>query len=351
MDGRGGQLNEKSPPSAECRQRRLAVLKEYADRYRDKIAGWWFDGMELDTYKAKPDDWRTIESIVHPANPKAVIAFSYGGNEQACVCQGVDDYTGGDTWSKQDLKRLDAPTPAGPGRHPLARQDLLRKRLSRPGRRQPVQRPGADRLDQDLQHPGRRLHAGLALRSPNRAAQGVRARAIEENRIMRSRPANRPRNAARTNPPGSRWTSGRWPRGGGTPSSASMCTGRWRRCRAGEIIFLLLAQPAQEPADGIGGPRPAKNEISEEYVGLWQFHQRTYGPGFKFRILRHCFGPRRSTRTIGPVFSPARRRNTWFSRPNTTMDSASGPAPKPAGAGAALGTRWTSGPSRTWWAN
>jgi len=107
MDGAGrGGLNERISPPAEARQRRLAVLKEYADRYKDKVAGWWFDGMELDTYKDKPGDWETIDNIVHAANPKAVIAFSYGRNEQACIRNGIDDYTGGDTWSKQDLKRL-----------------------------------------------------------------------------------------------------------------------------------------------------------------------------------------------------------------------------------------------------
>jgi hypothetical protein len=103
--GRGG-FNENTPPSAECRKRRLAVFREYADRYKDTIAGWWFDGVERDTYQAKPDDWWTIHSIVHSANPQAVIAFSWGRNEQACLCKGIDDYTGGDTWSKQDLKRL-----------------------------------------------------------------------------------------------------------------------------------------------------------------------------------------------------------------------------------------------------
>jgi hypothetical protein len=101
-----GNLNQLAPPSAECRRRRLAVLKEYADRYREKIAGWWFDGIELDTYKADGDNWQSIYSIVNGANPKAVIAFSYGRNEQACICNGVDNYTGGDTWSKEDLKRL-----------------------------------------------------------------------------------------------------------------------------------------------------------------------------------------------------------------------------------------------------
>ena len=42
--GRGG-INEKTPPSAESRKRRTDVLGAYADRYKDKIAGWWFDGM------------------------------------------------------------------------------------------------------------------------------------------------------------------------------------------------------------------------------------------------------------------------------------------------------------------
>jgi hypothetical protein len=104
-----GTFNDQQPPSAEGRRRRLAVLKEYADRYQNKIAGWWFDGVELDTYQAASDDWWAIHAIVHAANPKAVIAFSYGANEQACVCPSVDDYTGGDTWNRQELERL---TPA-----------------------------------------------------------------------------------------------------------------------------------------------------------------------------------------------------------------------------------------------
>ncbi len=30
------------------------------------------------------------------------------------------------------------------------------------------------------------------------------------------------------------------------------------------------------------GPRPAGNDIAEEYVGLWDFHRRTYGADFQF---------------------------------------------------------------------
>ena len=101
-----GTFNEGAPLSDESRKRRLAVLKEYADRYKDKIAGWWFDGMEPDTFNGKTNGWDAINSIVHAANPKAVIAFSYGRDEQACIVKGIDDYTGGDTWTKQDLKAL-----------------------------------------------------------------------------------------------------------------------------------------------------------------------------------------------------------------------------------------------------
>lgn len=111
-----GQFNDHSPPSDECRKRRLAVLREYAQRYTGEIAGWWFDGVESSTYRNQPDDWRTIDSIVHAANPHAVIAFSWGANEEACICPGVDDYAAGDTWSKQDLKKLTPKTlPAQPG--------------------------------------------------------------------------------------------------------------------------------------------------------------------------------------------------------------------------------------------
>ena len=98
--------DQRTAPSAESRQRRIEVLKEYADRYKDKIAGWWFDGMELNSYQEPPNDWWTINAVVHAGNPRSIIAFSYGRNEQACIRRGIDNYTGGDTWSKQDLTQL-----------------------------------------------------------------------------------------------------------------------------------------------------------------------------------------------------------------------------------------------------
>ena len=98
--------NDRTPPSPESRARRLEILKEYCDRYGDTIAGWWFDGVRPDSYSEPPNDWTTIATIVRRTNPNATIAFSSGRNQQACVCKGVDDFTSGDTWTRQDLTRL-----------------------------------------------------------------------------------------------------------------------------------------------------------------------------------------------------------------------------------------------------
>ena len=102
-----GVFNETTPPSAEGRRKRLEILKEYADRFGTRIAGWWFDSPGKKSYSSTPNDWWTINSIVHNANPKAVISFAYAGTSDfGPLKSGIDDYTGGDTWSKQDLTKL-----------------------------------------------------------------------------------------------------------------------------------------------------------------------------------------------------------------------------------------------------
>jgi hypothetical protein len=92
---------DKTPPSTECRKRRIEVLKEYADRYKDKAAGWWFDAVMPDSYREQPYDWWAIKSVVDAANPQGVIAFSWGRNRQACMCKGVDDFTSGDSYKSR----------------------------------------------------------------------------------------------------------------------------------------------------------------------------------------------------------------------------------------------------------
>ena len=98
--------NDMTPPSTESRRRRIEVLREFTNRYKDTVAGWWFDAVMPDSYRAQPHDWWAIESVVHLANPQSVIAFSWGRNRQACMCKGVDDFTSGDSYKKQDLTRL-----------------------------------------------------------------------------------------------------------------------------------------------------------------------------------------------------------------------------------------------------
>ena len=116
LAGFGGDNNYNTAPSASSCQKHIAALTEYANRYTNLIAGWWFDDfIATDEYTVAPYDYRAIASAVHAANPKSIIAFS-GNGEFSCHQPGVDDYTAGDTWSKQDLTALTPQTqPAADG--------------------------------------------------------------------------------------------------------------------------------------------------------------------------------------------------------------------------------------------
>jgi hypothetical protein len=92
------------PPSAEARKKHIEILKEYCDRYRSRIDGWWFDMWDTDEYYNKPpDDFATIGATVHAGNPNAIIAFA-GHNQFSCHNKEIDDFTGGDISVKVDLK-------------------------------------------------------------------------------------------------------------------------------------------------------------------------------------------------------------------------------------------------------
>ena len=277
-----GEYNEETPPSSECRKRRLAVLKEYTDRYQDKIAGWWFDGTGLNTYRAQPNDWGTIESIVHAANPKAILAFSYGANERACVCKGVDDYTGGDTWSKQDLKQLT------PQRLPPQEGILWHGRIYC-GNVYHGQGDANQFTDQELIDwidtcnrqggvctldwpfdPRTGLLKDFGIAQLKRIAHAVKA-----DEQVAQRHTYEPTWQSLDQRPVAPW---------------------WLDAKFGIYIHWTLAsvpgwgnhssfywpnllKSRQMEANG---PRPAQNDIAEEYAGLWQFHVRTYGPDFQF---------------------------------------------------------------------
>ncbi len=284
MDGGPGrgEFNDRVPPSAEGRRRRLAVLKEYADRYREKVAGWWFDGVTPDTYRAEPDDWRTIDTIVHSANPKAVIAFSYGANEQACVSPGIDDYTAGDTWSKQDLKLLTPamlPAPAG-----LLWHGKIYCGNVYHGQGDANQFRDGELID--WIDTCNRQGGVCTLDWPFDPKTGL----LKEFGFAQIRNIARAVDAGSPPPKGPVYQ----------PTWESLdqraVAPWWRDAKFGVYVHWSLASvPAWGNHSSFywpnllksqklesAGPRPPKNEIDEEYVGLWQFHQRTYGAGFRY---------------------------------------------------------------------
>jgi hypothetical protein len=109
--GFGDDPQYRKAPTLSSRKKHLLVLKEYADRYCSKIAGWWFDGVISGGY-AENDGYghEKLASIIHKANPLSVIAFNFSDKVFGCLFTGVDDYTSGDQWSPAPLN-LDNLTP------------------------------------------------------------------------------------------------------------------------------------------------------------------------------------------------------------------------------------------------
>ena len=174
----------KAPPSAECRQRRLAVLKEYAGRYKDKIAGWWFDGMEPDTYRAQPGDWRAIHSIVHRAIPRP-LSPSVAAPTSKPVSQGDRRLT------RAVIPGASRTWPSDAARLPPQEGILWHGKIYcgnvYHGKGDTNQFTDRELIDwiKTCNQPRRRLYTGLALQPQNRAAQGLWLRPIEESRSRR----------------------------------------------------------------------------------------------------------------------------------------------------------------------
>ena len=124
---------------------------------------------------------RLSPSSTRPIPRRSSPSVTAPTNKPACA-QGVDDYTGGDTWSKQDLQRL---TP----QHLPAQGGLLWHGKIYCGNVYHGQGDANQFSDQELidwintcNAPGRRLHARLALRSQDRTAQRLWARTVETDR-------------------------------------------------------------------------------------------------------------------------------------------------------------------------
>ncbi len=274
--------NAQSPPSAECRRRRTEILKEYAGRYKDRIAGWWFDGVELNSYEDLPFDWNTIDSIVHRANPRGVIAFSYGGNEQACVHRGTDDYTAGDTWSRQDLSLLT------PKARP-AQGDLLWHGKIYCGNVYHGQGNANQFSDQELIDWIKTCNSQggvCTLDWPLDPATGLIkdfgfaqlkriGRAVKGGQPALESPKYEPTWESLDRRPVAPW----WPdaKFGIYVHWTLASVPGWGNHSSFYWPNLLKSRELEST-----GPRPTRNNIEQEYVGLWQFHTRNYGSGFAF---------------------------------------------------------------------
>ncbi len=81
-------------PTTVFKKRWSEVIQEWADRYGDKIAGWWFDGARPELY-----DESYLEAFARAAkhgNPNCIVAFNMGaGLKPFSHYTDFEDYTGG----------------------------------------------------------------------------------------------------------------------------------------------------------------------------------------------------------------------------------------------------------------
>ncbi len=87
-------------PSQETQAKWQAVIKEWSDRYKDKLAGWWFDGMwfqEAYNDLTKKYNWFSLVNAAKSGNPTRIVAFNSGIGSNILVNSPFEDYTAGET--------------------------------------------------------------------------------------------------------------------------------------------------------------------------------------------------------------------------------------------------------------
>jgi len=97
-------LGWKDPVTAEYVQKWASVVREYGERYGDKIAGWWVDG----SYRfIGYDDQKLgiLASALKAGNEKRIIAFNPGVEDKVSPYSRYEDYTCG-----EQNQFLDQPT-------------------------------------------------------------------------------------------------------------------------------------------------------------------------------------------------------------------------------------------------
>lgn len=72
-----------------------SVLKEYAERYGDKICGWWLDGY-YDYFGYNQVRMKPFYDVIKKANPNAIVAFNGGVMDYTRKYYENADYTAGE---------------------------------------------------------------------------------------------------------------------------------------------------------------------------------------------------------------------------------------------------------------
>lgn len=90
-------------PSQDTQQKWQAVIREWSDRYGDKLAGWWFDGMYPRIVQGTYDDltnrynYQTLADAARSGNAKRIITFNPGVELTNAVYTPYEDYSAGET--------------------------------------------------------------------------------------------------------------------------------------------------------------------------------------------------------------------------------------------------------------
>lgn len=110
-------LTNRSP---EMRKIAMEILEEWVDRYKDKVAGWWFDGFDRPSGNGWKDGGPSpnlvdLAELVRSGNPESVITFNIGGSKNAFKRRSVvQDYTAGDVYYNAGNKKHGGLSPFTP---------------------------------------------------------------------------------------------------------------------------------------------------------------------------------------------------------------------------------------------
>ncbi len=84
--------------NAEFQMKWEAVIREWAERWGGKVAGWWFDGCYWPNamYRGDPPNFATFANAARCGNPNRVVAFNPGVVYRMLSVTPYEDYTAGE---------------------------------------------------------------------------------------------------------------------------------------------------------------------------------------------------------------------------------------------------------------